>query len=120
MVRSFLAALALGAALVCATPAAAQQVDRADRSGWTAADEDRSTVLRFLERDDVDGVVRSMGHDQQDLGRAVLELDDARAALVAAEVRSAGETLAADTITFSTTTLIIILLVVILLVLVVD
>lgn len=120
MVRSFLAALALGAALVCATPAAAQQADHAARSGWTTADEDRSTVLRFLEREDVDGVARSMGHDPQDIGRAVLELEAGDAARVAAEVRSAEQALAADTITFTTTTLIIILLVVILLVLVVD
>ena len=85
-----------------------------------AADEDRSTVLRFLERDDVGAAAQSMGHDAQDIGRAVLDLSDADAGRLAQQVRSAEEALAADTISFTTTTLIIILLVVILLVLVVD
>lgn len=120
MVRSFVATFALAAAFACAAPAAGQQADRTDRPEWTAADEDRSTVLRFLEREDVGGVARSMGYDAQDVGRAALELSDADAARLAGEVRSAEQALAADTITFTTTTLIIILLVVILLVLIAD
>jgi hypothetical protein len=120
MRRSFATTLALAASLVFALPAAAQQADHVDGSGWDAGDEDRSTVLRFLERDEVGGIVGSMGYDAQDLGRAVLELNDADAARVAGEIRAAEQGRAADTVTFTTTTLIIILLVVILLVLVVD
>ncbi|HEX6589182.1 MAG TPA: PA2779 family protein [Longimicrobiales bacterium] len=122
MVRSFVAALALGAALSFAAPAAAQQADQMGpaQAEWTAADEDRSTVLRFLEREDVAGAAERMGYGQQELGRAALELSDADAARVADELRAAEQAFAADTITFTTTTLIIILLVVILLVLVVD
>ena len=120
MRRSFVATLAVAAALGCATPAAAQQADESGQAGWTAGDEDRSTILRFLEREEVGGVAGSMGYDSQDLGRAVLDLSDADAARVASDLRGAEQALTADTISFSTTTLIIILLVVILLVLVAD
>lgn len=120
MRRSFVATLAFAAALGCATPAAAQQADESGRAGWAAGDEDRSTILRFLEREEVGSVAESMGYDAQDLGRAVLDMSDADAARVASEMRGAEQALTADTITFTTTTLIIILLVIILLVLVVD
>lgn len=120
MVKSLLGTLALAAAFMVAVPAAAQQAGEPAESAWTAADEDRSTVLRFLERDDVSRVVEGMGHDVQDVGRAALDLSATDAARVAGEVRAAEHAIAAQTISFTTTTLIIILLVVILLVLVVD
>ena len=120
MKRSFAATLALAAALVCALPASGQQADQGETAAWTAADEDRSVILRFLERDDVGAAARSMGYDAEDIGHAVLGLEDADATRLAADVRSAEEAMAAQTISFTVTTLIIILLVIILLVLVVD
>ena len=114
MRRSFAATLALAAAFVVASPASGQQAE------WTAGDEDRSTVMEFLEREDVGRAAEHLGYDMQDVGRAVLELSDENAARVAGEVRTAEQALAAETITFTVTTLIIILLVVILLILVLD
>ena len=112
MRRSFATTLALTATFLFAVPAAAQQ------EAWTKGDEDRATILRFLEREEVGGVAEGYGVDAQDLGRGVLRLDDAQAARVADQVRDAEEQMAADSITITTTTLIIILLVIILLVLI--
>ena len=112
MKKTFTPALALAATLVFAVPAAAQQ------EAWSEGDENRATILRFLEREDVSGVAEAYGADPQDLGHGVLRLNDADAARVASQVRDAEEQMAADTITMTTTTLIIILLVVILLVLI--
>jgi hypothetical protein len=114
MRRSFTATLAIAALLGFAAPTSAQQVE------WTRGDEDRSTVMQFLERDDVSGAVERIGADPQDLGRAVLDMSDEDASRVARDVRVFEQAYAADTITMTTTTLIIILLLVILLILVVD
>ena len=105
------AAIALAATLACALPAGAQQE-------WTQADEDRSTILRFLERDEVGGVAEDMGADMQDVGRGVLRMNDADAARVASQVRDTEQAMAADTISVTTTTLILILVVLILLILI--
>ena len=112
MKKTFASTFALSAALLFAVPAAAQQ------EAWTRGDEDRATILRFIEREEVSGVADSYGVDPQDMGRGVLRLNDADAARVADQVRDAEEQMAADTITMTTTTLIIILLVIILLVLI--
>ena len=114
MRRSSVATLALAVSLGMAAPASAQQAE------WTAGDEDRSTIMEFLERDDVGSAGEHLGYDMQDVGRSVLELSDENAARVASEVRSAEQAMAAETITFTVTTLIIILLVIILLILVLD
>lgn len=120
MRRSLAATLALTAALLCALPAGAQQIDNGDAAAWSAGDEDRSTIMRFLERDEVGSAAERLGYDVQDVGKEVLELSDEDAAAFAADVRSAEQALAADSITMTTTTLIIILLLVILLILIVD
>lgn len=112
MKKTFAPALALSAALLFAAPAAAQQ------EAWTKGDEDRATIMRFIEREEVSGVVEGYGVDPQEAGRGVLRLNDADAARVADQVRDAEEQMAADTITMTTTTLIIILLVIILLALI--
>ena len=112
MRRSSVATLALAASLGMAAPASAQQAE------WTAGDEDRSTILRFLERDEVSGVAGQMGVDVQDAGRNVLEMNDAEAARVADQVRDAEQAMAASSITITTTALIIGLLVLIVLILV--
>ena len=112
MRRSLAGTLGIVATLALAVPASAQQ------EAWTEGDENRSTILRFLEREDVGGLAENMGIDVQDAGRGVLRLNDADAARVADQVRDAEDQLAADTITMTTTTLIIILLVIILLVLI--
>ena len=106
--------IALAAMLAFAVPAAAQQ------SEWTEGDENRSVIMRFLEREEVGSVADDMGYDVQDVGRGVLELNDTEAARVADQVRSAEQAMAADTITMTTTTLIIILLVIILLILILS
>jgi hypothetical protein len=102
---------ALAAVLLLSTPAAAQQA-------WTEADEDRSTIMRFLERDEVGGVAESMGVDVQDVGRGVRGLSDAEAARVADQVRDVEQQMAASNITITTTALIIGLLILIVLILV--
>ncbi|HEX6589181.1 MAG TPA: PA2779 family protein [Longimicrobiales bacterium] len=112
MKKTFAPAAALTAGLLFAVPAAAQQ------EAWTQGDEDRATILRFMEREEVSGVAEGYGVDPQDMGRGVLRLNDADAARVADQVRDAEQAMAADTITMTTTTLIIILLVIILLVLI--
>ena len=104
--RKVSAGIVVAAAVAAATPASAQEA-------WTQADEDRSTIIRFLERDDVGGAATEMGIEVQDVGRGVLQLDDAEAAQVADQVRAAEQS-AASNITITTTTLIIILLVIIL------
>ena len=114
MRRSFTATLALGVVLGIATPASAQQAE------WTQGDEDRSTVMEFLERDDVAGAADRMGVDVEVVGHEVLEMGDDDASRAANEIRAFEQAYTADTITFTTTTLIIILLVVILLILILD
>ena len=106
--------IALAATLAFAVPAAAQQAE------WTEGDENRSVIMRFLEREEVAGAADDMGYDVQDVGRGVLQLNDTEAARVADQVRSAEQAMAADSITMTTTTLIIILLVIILLILILS
>ena len=105
------AVIALSATLAFALPAGAQQE-------WTRADEDRATILRFLEREDVGEVAEGMGADMQDVGRGVLRLNDAEAARVADQVRDTEQAMTAEVISMQTTTLILILLVVVLLILI--
>ena len=112
MRRSFAATLVLAATLACAMPAAAQQQE------WSEADENRSTIMRFIERDEVSAVVEDMGGDVQDVGRRVQRMNDAEASRVANQVRSAEQAMAADTITITTTALIIGLLILIVLILI--
>ena len=111
MRRSFTATLGFVALLALAAPASAQQ------AAWTQGDEDRSTIMEFLEREDVADAAAQVGVDLQDAGRRVVEMNDADASRVASDVRALEQTVAADTFTFTTTTLIIILLVVIVLIL---
>ena len=119
MRRSFAATLALAAAFVVAPPASAQQAQFGGSTGDVdKGDEDRSTIMRFLERDEVGGAASGIGVDVQALGRKVQSLDDANAARVANEVRDVEEQMAAQNITITTTALIIGLLVLILLVLI--
>lgn len=103
--------IALAATFASALPAGAQQQ-------WTQADEDRSTILRFLEREEVGSAAEGMGVDVQDVGRGVLRMNDAEAARVADQVRDTEQAMAAETISLTTTTLILILVVLILLILI--
>ena len=115
MRRSFSATLALAAAFVFATPAMAQQ---ASFSQSDQGDEDRTTIMRFLERAEMGGVASSVGVDAQELGRRTQVMSDADAARVAQQVRDAEQAMAADTITITTTAIIIGLLVLIALILI--
>jgi hypothetical protein len=112
MRRSLAATLAIAATLACAVPAAAQQAE------WSAADEDRSTIMRFLEREDVGGVADDMGMDVEQAGRGVLRMSDSDASRVAVQVRDFEQAMTADSITITTTALIIGLLVLIVLILI--
>lgn len=109
MRKFFAATLAVAAAFVAA-PAAAQHVDQAD--------EDRGTIMRFLERDEVGGAATSIGVDVQTVGRRVQTMSDAEAARVAEQVRDVEQQMAAQNITITTTALIVGLLILIVLILV--
>ena len=110
MRTSFGGALAVVATLAFAVPAGAQD--------WTQADEDRATILRFLEREEVSATAEGMGADMQDVGRNVLRMNADEAARVASQVRETEQAMAADTISVTTTTLILILVILILLILI--
>ena len=110
MRKSLNTTLALAAVVAAAAPAGAQQ-----QESWTRADEDRTTILRFLERDDVSAAAEDIGVSVQDAGRGVLQLDAAEASQVAEQVRAAESQVAANTITITTTVLIIALLILIIL-----
>lgn len=114
MRRSFTATLSIVALLGLAAPVSAQQAE------WTQGDEDRSTIMEFLERDDVGNAASQIGVDVQDVGRGVLDMSDDDASRVASDVRAFEQAYAASTITFTTTTLLIILLVVIIIILAAD
>lgn len=119
MRRSFAATLALAAAFVFAPPASAQQAEYGDAMGGVdQVEEDRGTVMRFLERPEVGGAAESMGVDVQDVGRAVLDMNGEDVSLVADRVREIEESAAADTITITTTALVIGLLILIIILLV--
>lgn len=115
MRRSFAATLALAAAFVFTTPAMAQQ---ASFSESDQGDEDRTTIMRFLERAEMSGTATSIGVDAQELGRRTQGMSDADAARVAQQVRDAEQAMAADSITITTTAIIIGLLILIALILI--
>ena len=119
MKRSFVAMLGLVAAFAFASPASAQQAELGGSMGAVdQGEEDRSTIMRFLERDEVGGAASGIGVDVQALGRRVQGMDDASAARVANEVRDVEQQMAAQNITITTTALIVGLLVLIVLLLV--
>lgn len=114
MRKSFAATLALAAAFVFAQPASAQQ---GSLGTIDQGEEDRSTIMRFLERDEVGGAASTIGVDVDAVGRKVLTLSDADASRVASQVRDVEEEMAASNITITTTALIIGLLILIVLIL---
>lgn len=119
MRRSFAATLGLAAAFAFAPPASAQQGEfGGPMRGVDQGEEDRSTIMRFLERDEVGGAAGSIGVDVQEMGRRVQGMNDADAARVADQVRDVEQQMAAQNITITTTTLIIGLLILIVLILV--
>ncbi|HUF14106.1 MAG TPA: PA2779 family protein [Longimicrobiales bacterium] len=119
MRRSFAATLAIAAAFVFAPPASAQQAGfGGSAEGVDQGEDDRSTIMRFLERDEVGGAAAGIGVDIQAVGRDVQNMDDASAARVAQEVRDVEQQMAAQNITITTTALIIGLLILIVLILV--
>jgi hypothetical protein len=87
-----------------------------------AADRDRETVRLFLERADVKAVAGKYGIDIRRAETAVAAMDASEVAQIAAQARSADETLAGgqSKVTISTTTIIIGLLVLILLIVALD
>lgn len=115
MRRSFAATLALAAAFLVASPASAQQ---ASLGSIDQGEEDRSTIMRFLERSEVGGAAATIGVDVDEVGRKVLTMSDADASRVASQVRDVEEEMAAQNITITTTALIIGLLVLIVLILI--
>ena len=83
-----------------------------------AADRDRETVRLFLERSDVRAIAGKYGIDIRHAESAVAAMDASDVAHLAAQARTANETLAGgqSSVTISTTTIIIGLLVLILLI----
>lgn len=81
--------------------------------------EDRSVVIRFLERDDVRSVASRLRIDTDELAGRVDEMSPAQQAKVADRARELDQNqAAAENITLSTTTIIVGLLVLILLILI--
>lgn len=112
------ATVALVAALGLAAPASAQRADQ-EQAGWQGRTEtDRGVIMDFLIRPEVSDAAAGVGIDLQEVGRGVMRMDAADAAVVADRVRDVEQQMAADTITITTTTLIIGLLVLIVLILV--
>jgi len=93
-------------------------LDAAIQQHTTSADQDRETVRRVLQRDEVAQVAGKMGIDIRHADAAVAAMTPAELARVAAQARQAEDGLAggASTVTISTTTIIIGLLVLILLI----
>ena len=119
MSRSFAASVALAATFAFAAPLSAQQAELgSSMGGMDRGEEDRSTIMRFLESDEVGGAAASIGVDVQSVGRSVQGMSDANAARVAEEVRDVEAAMAAQNITITTTALIVGLLVLIVLILV--
>lgn len=128
--RMFVMALAMLLTLVAAAPpASAQEVHTASQAALDAAlqqhtstsDADRDTVLRLLEREEVQKIAGEAGLDVRRAASAVATLDGPELANLAAQARQAEQTLAGgQSITISTTLIIIALLVIILIVVAVD
>jgi cell division protein FtsL len=126
----FVMALAMLLTLVAAAPpASAQEVHTASQAALDAAlqqhtstsDADRDTVLRLLEREEVQKIAGEAGLDVRRAASAVATLDGPELANLAAQARQAEQTLAGgQSITISTTLIIIALLVIILIVVAVD
>ena len=102
------------------TPHVADQtaLDAAIQQHVSTADQDRETVRRVLQRDEVGQIAGKMGIDLRRADAAVATMSPSDVARVAAQARQAEEGLAggASTVTISTTTIIIGLLVLILLI----
>jgi cell division protein FtsL len=126
----FVMALAMLLTLVAAAPpASAQEVHTASQAALDAAlqqhtstsDADRDTVLRLLEREEVQKIAGEAGLDVRRATSAVATLDGPELAKLAAQARQAEQALAGgQSITISTTLIIIALLVIILIVVAVD
>jgi hypothetical protein len=97
-------------------------LDDAVQEHARAADRDRDTVRLFLERAEVKAVAGKYGIDIRRAETAVAAMDASDVAQIAAQARSADETLAGgqSKVTISTTTIIIGLLVLILLIVALD
>ena len=93
-------------------------LDAAVQEHARAADRDRETVRLFLERSDVRAIAGKYGIDIRHAESAVGAMDASEVAHLAAQARTANETLAGgqSSVTISTTTIIIGLLVLILLI----
>jgi len=93
-------------------------LDAAVQQHVTTADQDRETVRRFLQRDEVRQLAGKAGIDMRRADSAVATMSPSELARVAAQAREAEQGLAggASTVTISTTTIIIGLLVLILLI----
>ena len=127
--RMFVMALAMLLTLVAAPPASAQEMHTASQAALDAAlqqhtstsDADRDTVLRLLEREEVQKIAGEAGLDVRRAASAVATLDGPELANLAAQARQAEQALAGgQSITISTTLIIIALLVIILIVVAVD
>jgi cell division protein FtsL len=126
----FVMALAMLLTLVAAAPpASAQEIHTASQAALDAAlqqhtstsDADRDTVLRLLEREEVQKIAGEAGLDVRRATSAVATLDGPELAKLAAQARQAEQALAGgQSITISTTLIIIALLVIILIVVAVD
>jgi hypothetical protein len=97
-----------------------QTLDAAVQQHVSAADQDRETVRRFLERRDVRAIAGQYGVDLRRADSAVAAMNAEDLASVAAKARQADEALAGgqSKVTISTTTIIIGLLVLIVLILI--
>jgi hypothetical protein len=115
--RSTCAVLVVVVSTLIAAPRVSAQVHVADQRALDAAvqqhvnavDQDRETVRQFLQRGDVKAVAGKYGIDMRRAETAVVTLDAADLASVAAQARQADPALAggASTVTISTTTIII-------------
>ena len=105
-------------ATLVAVPAVAQQ-PLSEPIEVEPVDDDRSAIVHFLERDDVNRVARTFRIDTERLAARVDEMSPGEQSRVASKARDLEErSAAADTVTLSTTTIIIGLLVLILLILI--
>jgi hypothetical protein len=126
----FVMALAMLLTLVAAAShVSAQEVHTASQAALDAAlqqhvstsNSDRETVLRLLEREEVQKIAGEAGLDMRRAASAVATLDGPELANLAAQARQVEQGLAGgQSITISTTLIIIALLVIILIVVAVD
>ena len=128
--RMFVMALAMLLTLVAAaSPVSAQEVHTASQAALDAAlqqhvstsNSDRETVLRLLEREEVQKIAGEAGLDMRRAASAAATLDGPELANLAAQARQVEQSLAGgQSVTISTTLIIIALLVIILIVVAVD